>query len=87
MSVLTQSGAPGLGLGLGHRTIAMGPRTLNAFLPKRDAINPQHAPSVPLTFEKKYQIIIEMGTGVYGTVYKVKQKNSRSHPTSDTQLQ
>ena len=26
------------------------------------------------TFEKKYQIIVEMGTGTYGTVYKVKKK-------------
>ena len=40
-------------------------------------------PSAPLTdisqsttFEKKYHIEIEMGTGKYGTVYKVIQKNT-----------
>ena len=41
------------------------------FLSKRDLGSTREA---PLTFEKKYQIIVEIGTGVNGTVYKVRQK-------------
>ena len=33
------------------------------------------------TFEKKYQIIVEMGTGTYGTVYKVKKKSQKQGAT------
>ena len=50
--------------------------TSQASLPSSRPMLPSS--SMPITFERKYQVINEMGTGEWGTVYKVKQKVQKS---------